>query len=546
MANRTPGLQDRNQYHRNWGNYTDGGQTTPANGDLPNQPSNPLSNPEFSKLEAGDLAYVTTTDAGVYYCVSPGTVGGGDAIWTQLAAGGAVVQTIRDAHQIVVGQSSAPYSNVVSQDADVLDPGDGTGLETALANATALVVGGYTGVDVRVRPCNITLVPASLATVPLTIGADVRLIGAGREQSLITGGDGTGVTSQAIFSLSVAAQLEGFRLSSPAPAVGPAAANGVVELIGGSNKVRDCRIGFSQGGTPRVTGAMIAASGLGTRDAEITDCRFDLNDLLDNSGIPAIAVQLGVTGAFARQTQGATVSNCVVQGGQQAVRVLNTELVTIHNVSHYDAVTPPGSISHEVLTNPGDGQSIGGLRISDFYLSVTNADDAARQGILINQQATDEELLGTVITNVQMRWDSQNPINGRDGMLILCGDNGVVRSVLVSNVHMESVTPGQSVEYGFHADLTTGPDALLQEWRISNCYVDAAEIDGVFLEGTGVGEGSAERTGISNCSFPSSGNAGVTVEENMSDTIVLGNNFGGSFSGLSDAGTGTEAAHNID
>ncbi len=82
MATRTPGGsplfpngQKRQQFGRDWGNYT----TTAG---LPNAAGNVLTTQEFT-LEAGDRAYVplTGTTGNEYLCVSAGTAGGGDAMW---------------------------------------------------------------------------------------------------------------------------------------------------------------------------------------------------------------------------------------------------------------------------------------------------------------------------------------------------------------------------------------------------------------------------------------------------------------------------------
>jgi len=86
MASRTPPLQPRAQFQRDWGNFLDGGQTTPASGSLPNQPANALFASDFV-LEVGDKAYATSVDVGAYVCIDAGSAGGGDAVWVPLATG---------------------------------------------------------------------------------------------------------------------------------------------------------------------------------------------------------------------------------------------------------------------------------------------------------------------------------------------------------------------------------------------------------------------------------------------------------------------------
>ena len=49
---------------------------------LPNASGAPLPLPSFF-LEAGDTCYVT--GVGLFFCASPGSAGGGNATWVQLA-----------------------------------------------------------------------------------------------------------------------------------------------------------------------------------------------------------------------------------------------------------------------------------------------------------------------------------------------------------------------------------------------------------------------------------------------------------------------------
>lgn len=79
MTTRTPGPstsfpqgQARQQYQRDWGNYTSAAT-------LPNAAGNLLSAPHFI-LEVGDTAFVIGGQR--YCCTSAGTAGGGDAVWT--------------------------------------------------------------------------------------------------------------------------------------------------------------------------------------------------------------------------------------------------------------------------------------------------------------------------------------------------------------------------------------------------------------------------------------------------------------------------------
>jgi hypothetical protein len=238
MATRTPGLQSRSQYHAYWGIYSDGSTG------LPNQSGNPLSSPgELDKLEAGDTAYSGEVgNAGLYVCTDPG----GDsatpaATWVMLASGGAVTQTIRDAHQIVVGQNTAaPFSDVVGVDADFVDSGDGAQLQAALSSAAALITGSRRAVDVRLRPCNITV---PVATPSLSMAADIKLVGADRNACILSRAEGTILTVQGI-----ANAIEGITFSflndGGIGDQGLLLASGTLGSVSGL-EVRQCRFTYS-------------------------------------------------------------------------------------------------------------------------------------------------------------------------------------------------------------------------------------------------------------------------------------------------------------
>jgi len=136
---------------------------------LPNVAGAPF---QVNDLQAGDIAWVQATNQ-LFYCTDPTWEA---ATWSALAGGG--VTTIRDAHQIVVGQTGGTYTDVAGVSADYVDTGDGVQLQAALTAAAALIVGSRTGVDVRLRPCSIVV-----AAQPLTMAGNIRLVGADRDAS---------------------------------------------------------------------------------------------------------------------------------------------------------------------------------------------------------------------------------------------------------------------------------------------------------------------------------------------------------------------------
>lgn len=73
MATRTPMLQPEASFHRDWGNFA-------TLEDCPNAVNAPLGDPEWSKLQPGDTAFVATVAKRVF-CASQGAIGTGDAVW---------------------------------------------------------------------------------------------------------------------------------------------------------------------------------------------------------------------------------------------------------------------------------------------------------------------------------------------------------------------------------------------------------------------------------------------------------------------------------
>lgn len=139
MATRTPPQQTRAQFGAKWGNY--------ASGSLPNQAGNPLGAAFFAVLEVGDLAY-DTTEAELCVCMSVGTVGGGDAIWTPMAP----------SFQELSGPwaPTETYTIPAGSDLDTINPGEiycvvlqpwTTGipgpLQTLISNAAEFAPGGW-------------------------------------------------------------------------------------------------------------------------------------------------------------------------------------------------------------------------------------------------------------------------------------------------------------------------------------------------------------------------------------------------------------------
>lgn len=122
MALRTPGLQPRSQFAAYWGSFANPRV-------LPNAAGAPLSASLFA-LEAGDEAYCENTSCR-YVCESPGTAGGGDAIWHPsgpVIANYVTTPTIGDFYQAAAGNGDGGADFLVAvwqRDVgpDILSPG---------------------------------------------------------------------------------------------------------------------------------------------------------------------------------------------------------------------------------------------------------------------------------------------------------------------------------------------------------------------------------------------------------------------------------------
>lgn len=533
MASKTPALQPRSAYHRNWGNYAD-----PTL--LPNASGAPLPNPEFSKLEAGDLAYVTTTNPGVYYCQATGGPNNGLANWVLLAS--AATTTIRDAHEIVVVQDGGPYVGTAGINGDVVDPGSGDGIRTALTNADALVASGYAGVDVRVRPCTISVLPTA---APLQINASVRLIGAGREQSEITGNFQT-ATTQTIARMEDGASLEGFRLITPAPDSSPGAGLGVVEVLGqtGNVQIRHCDFVMQTGVNDRNGTNSFIYCETGDR-VVIDDCYFDGVDLLDSQGIPCIGIRFEST-TVARVSRDALVTNCRMSGGNQMIVCRNVEGGVFQNISHYQAADPDASFQFSL--DVWDGQAeLRGFRLSGFDITFADQDLGDHTGIRVQNTAEGTppaSIANIIISQVNMRWQGATvPANARTGILVeLIGASPVAASI-IEQVSISDVNI-------FGALNTTAAEAVVLEANggaeeIRNVSISSLQTINNVTVGVrlnGLNQGFVRNVSVIGSKIQNAGTS-VNVGSSVESTIILGNNFFSS-GAIVDAGFSTEQAHN--
>lgn len=305
----TPRLQPESLRHHAWGSYKyDTTPTTavyagrvpdPGGSALPNSVNNALGADHFYSLLVGDRAVTTSVssgdEVGHWFCVYPGTVGGGDAVWARTDL--KTTATIRDSATIVVGKapllsSGTPAtdeliqidaaSNVAGTTCDILDPGDATGIQSAMAIASALRVVGWSGVSVVLRDGDYVL-----ASGYIEVPSYVRVRGEGREGTVITG-DGT------VFHLLGRNTIEHLGVVSRAKELVVAGSFGGAVTCTGSAKVEahqlnDLRVHLL---TDADRGLSSACVGISMDTAErhgtvvIRDCEFESDGPFDSAGTP--------------------------------------------------------------------------------------------------------------------------------------------------------------------------------------------------------------------------------------------------------------------
>jgi hypothetical protein len=611
MSARTPGLQPRSQYHSYWGQFVwnaAGSDAGAAN--LPNDTANPLPNPEFSKLETGDIASTTdgAVDAniGLWVCYDVGTVSGADAKWRRLDNNAVLTQTIRDAHVIVVGQKSflstlssvaipplatnalnlsVGVGDVVGVTCDYLDDGDG--LELTLALSAAAVAGS--NVDIRLRPCAIDLDPA---IVPLALPANTRLIGAGgiNASSKITGTNGKSGSTQCVITLDSVSSLEDLVIFSPAPFTPPGGTEqGVIEMIGnGDASVLRCAVQLEASAAATLARIAVAAIRSVTPQghALVSDCELVVESLA-HQNVPGISYGVWFgrpsAGTPARtpfgqdsEVRNTTIHGPKVQGSApRAVRFDNVEGGRCFNVEHDNAENAESFswVWDRPLVLVAGAVPVRGCSFIECRVNtqaIVNGDTSSQTGFTIEVGA------GAVTTagwsdfkihdcEVVFR-GTANAGFARTGYLlknaIVITEGPLPANTRIANVTFDACKAFASRK-GFRIDGEgngTDDAGEIHSVKLTGCQAkDMVALGSVFAQGlfiagaTSIG-GSINvfNVGAVNCDFsgvPSAiANSGIKIlNVNAKDTLIGFNNLTplGIGVALSDAGTGTEAAHNI-
>lgn len=434
----------------------------------------------------------------------------------------------------------------------VADPGNGTGIESALTAAAAR------GVDVYLRPGTYTIDPASV-TLPMTIPAGTRLKGAGRGVTEIVGGDGSGGTTQEIFDILSAGELRSVRVQSPAPAAAPAAGTTVGVIRARANAiVDDCEIEVGVnggGGTPRtqevgILGTdgvavirdsnFIGADGFAQQTgAEIIAILF-ASELADESLLPAQSGRVEAC-RFSGWNIGAAWFNCargVVRGCTFVDMHLSEGVMRWRTDSAFTSaveVRGPRWVENSIFMADVAGQTAPQNRVGAF-MDVDH--DGSKNG----------PVTGFYIDDLRVMFEAQTlNFQVSHAVWVRAGANtqgSIVFSGSIDNI----VTREQAV--GVRLSAAHPVVSFIDSVRVGNVVAANAAVQGG-IGGRGAWFETGDGSQINNCSIMNSAlhnaaTAGVELENGCTDTHVGFNQLKtGAGTPLVDSGTGTEPGHNI-
>jgi hypothetical protein len=598
MANRTPvsgpsfATPPNNpqalQGHQFWGQYSYSTATPPNShngrtGDigsslLPNASvASALSNPEFSKLEEGDLASTITTgvldsENGLWFCVYPGTVGAGNAVWARLDnMASTVQQTIRDAHAIVVGQGEylAPLFGAtpppvdrlnlgasgeqLSITVDFLDAGDCSQLASAFAVALAAAV----PIDIRLRPCALDL-GLGATPAPLNLPANCRLIGAGRNQSSIASKTAGGATQQ-VLAMGDNCELIDLTITSPSAVAAPGVGGFGVVQCGKDNRIFACAFSlFAATGASRTQRYAVYDP---TASAQIAQCRFDgASDSIDPLASPSVAISFGDDGApnfLVVPLRPWEVSDCTFgnsaknTGWNEVLRVANVSGGAMHDCYAFSIERPINGVINIVYSGvPTNPQTVIAPIIRNVRVKVefeTQGDAsyyAFRLRNLIDNQ-----------TVTAPQWDDCFVV------FTAAGDAAVSRyayrmlaSGTLAIIDSGSISDCVAAGHTVGIDLTAqGVSARAESVRLTGCNVKSPSAVGAVLpQGINLNATpgcSVSACGIVNCSAIGAPPAGFGLRVQsaavVNTTIGFNNLTASGGTAYLDASGTSEAAHNI-
>lgn len=381
-----------------WGQYD-------AYADLPNVAGSSLQLPR--DVQEGDIAWVVATGA-LYVCTDSTQ---GAAVWIPFAGGGA---SDRFAPKILVGNTANGDSAIAQAFPNryIPDPGDGTGIVTALSEIAAL---GQRG-DIYLRP---GLYDFAAASLPLVVPAGVTVHGPGGGLPTGFGGNPeTGATLRVsaslrtLFQLGAAASLRSLAIEVGTPSVGATGAI-LVEATAAGAFVEDVNVFITAGANDaaiesltrmfsgdaaRYEGVIIAsqnayqpAAGLtGFYGASITGSR------LEAQGV-SVGYQLGASSTLSDSAAHTVLTGCEVLAGATEVRL--SDLV-LQGEERGLVVNGDQSIAANLVLDGADVETTIGLEVNGDDNTFTNVYVVDYDtGILVAATASDATVMNARVNS---------------------------------------------------------------------------------------------------------------------------------------------------
>ena len=335
------------EFHNFWGQFA-------AYANLPNVVTSTTQN---TNLQTGDIAYVTGTSE-LYFCIDA-TFGG--AVWSATGGGGAPQEYF--APKYVVGCTLAPYNDSATPYSTggfyyIPDPGDGSGIATALSYATLTDPAFKAAGDVWIRPGTYDLTQAGSPTTAFAVPAGILVRGSG--PSTVISGRLAG--DQRVFTLGATSELRDLRINVIGEYTGTG--DGLIECGGASTSPSWIERVDVQLDNTSVGSSTIRAAVYATGTASVFSCRFFIEGSDPQTfvgGICAVAATLS-----GRQV---SVSRCIVTRVRAGY---DSAFVTLNNGSM--AISESRSLLSQLAgVFMGGGAGGGSVSASECEFTVSDA-----------------------------------------------------------------------------------------------------------------------------------------------------------------------------
>jgi hypothetical protein len=340
------------EFHNFWGQFA-------SYADLPNVLGSTTQN---ANLQTGDIAYVTGTSQ-LYFCTNATFGPPAAAVWSAAGSGSPAQEYF--APKYVVGCTLAPYNDSATTYSTggfyyIPDPGDGSGIATALSYATSTDPAFKAAGDVWIRPGTYDLTQAGSPTTAFAVPNGILVRGSG--PSTVISGRLAG--DQRVFTLGATSELRDLRINVIGEYTGTG--DGLIECGGASTSPSWIERVDVQLENTSVGSSTIRAAVYATGTASVFSCRFFIEGSDPQTFVGGICAVASRSTAFP-----ANVSRCVVaavrSGYDSAFVALNSGRLTVSE----------SRTSGSQIASVFSGAGAGGFSVSvsecDFAISAASA-----------------------------------------------------------------------------------------------------------------------------------------------------------------------------